>query len=64
MTKELWLSLSEDKKKETFREWLQQIYDIEKGRHRLSGTKEQGKLSQIRKDLEKLILSTLEWERG
>lgn len=63
MTKEIWSTLSEQDKKKQIREWLQQVADIDHGRHQLSGSKEQGKLSAVKKDLETLIIKTLEWEK-
>lgn len=64
ITKEVWLSYPQEKKKQEIESCLRQIVDIEEGKHNLSGTKEQGRLSQVRKDLETFILNTLDWERG
>jgi len=64
MTKDIWASLSKQRKKEEIERCLQQLVDIESGKHNLSGTKEQGRLAQVKKDLERFILQTLEWEKG
>lgn len=63
MTKDLWSVLDEKSKKKQLREWLQQLADIEHGRHALCGKPDQGKLCTVKKDLESLVIATVEWEK-
>lgn len=63
MTKEIWSTLNEKDKKKQLTDWLQQLADIEHGRHELYGKPEQGKLSKVKQDLQALVIKTLEWEK-
>lgn len=62
ITKEVWDGLTQVQKQERLRVALSELCDIDDGKHALSGTPEQGRLTQIRIDLEQLVLQITEWE--
>ena len=62
MVKQTCSSILKAKKKQ-LHDWLQQLADIDHGRHELSGKPEQGKLSNVKKDLEGLVIQAIEWEK-
>lgn len=62
ITKEVWDGLTRAQKDARLRNALSELCDIDDGKHALSGTPEQGRLTQIRIDLEQLVLQITEWE--
>jgi hypothetical protein len=42
---------------------LTELCEIDDGKHALSGKPEQGRLTQIKKDLEGLVTNIIEWEK-
>jgi hypothetical protein len=60
----IWLQLSEDEKFDELQSYLNAIIDIEKGRHELSNTRAQGRLSSIRKELQEKIFKIIELENA
>jgi hypothetical protein len=63
ITKEVWDGLTRTLKDQRLREALTELCDIDDGKHALSGTPEQGRLTQIRTDLEQVVLQIIEWEK-
>lgn len=61
-TKDLWFTLTKDGKKAKLVECLQTLYDIDNRKHVLSGAYEQGRLANVKKDLETFLINTGEWE--
>lgn len=62
VTRDVWFSLSDKDKLSKVVECLNQINDIETGKHQLSGTPTQGRLCHVKKDLEKFLVNTALWE--
>lgn len=60
----IWLQLSEDEKFDELQTYLNTFIDIEKGRHELSNTSTQGRLSTIRKELQEKIFKIIELENA
>jgi len=60
----IWLQLSENEKLDELQMYLNTFIAIEKGRHELSNTAAQGKLSTIRKDLREKIFKIIELENA
>lgn len=63
ITKEVWDGLTPEQKSNRLAEALTELCDIDDGKHALSGKPEQGRLTQIRKDLEEQVLQIVEWEK-
>ena len=61
-TKDVWHTLSEAEKKSEVVKTLTQLYTIEQGKHTLSGKRQQGRLANVKKDLEAFLINTAEWE--
>jgi len=59
-----WLELSNADKHAALREYLKELALIEKGTHELSHTKEQGKLTAIKTDLQNRIFKIIELENA
>ena len=62
--REEWFALNRAQRHVEIAKRLQELYDIEQGKHPLSGTKEQGQLTDIKVAHEKFILSTVDWEQA
>jgi hypothetical protein len=60
----IWLQLNEDEKFEELQSCLKQLNNIHNGSHELSKTREQGKLADIRKQLEEKIYKIIELENA
>ena len=60
----IWMQLSEDDKFTELQSYLDAIIAIDKGRHELSQTREQGKLVAIKKELENKIFKIIELENA
>jgi hypothetical protein len=60
----VWMQLNDFEKIEELQTYLSALVAIEKGAHELSHTKEQGKLAQIKKDLENKIFKIIEIENA
>lgn len=63
ITKEVWDNLTAAQQKEQLVAALTELCEIDDGKHALSGKPEQGRLSQIKKDLEGLVTNIIEWEK-
>lgn len=61
-TKDVWFSLSKDDRKKKVVECLDQLHDIQNKKHPLSGKYDQGRLANVKKDLEAFLINTAEWE--
>jgi hypothetical protein len=59
-----WLQLSEVDKYEELQKYLQELVLIDKGKHNLSYTREQGKLSKIKTELQNKIFKIIELENA
>ena len=59
-----WLQLSEVDKYEELQKYLQELVLIDKGKHNLSYTREQGKLSKIKTALQNKISKIIELENA
>lgn len=59
-----WLELSEADKHTELQSYLKELVLIEKGKHELSHTKEQGKLTAIKTDLQNKIFKIIELENA
>lgn len=59
-----WLELSDALKHAELQEYLKELVLIEKGIHELSHTKEQGKLTTIKTDLQNKIFKIIELENA
>lgn len=62
ITKEQWHEYSPDQKAQEITVRLDELISIDKGRHPLYNKKEQGKLTNIKKELTDFILTTISWE--
>ena len=62
MIKEDWFKLTFEQKTGEVSNRLQQLIEIEKGRHPLYNQKDQGRLCTIKKELTEEIFQTIEWE--
>ena len=63
MLKDAWQALSRKDKLSNLTACLQEIYDIEHGKHTLSGKPQQGRLTGIKKELEEFALNVVDWEK-
>ena len=63
ITKEVWNTLTAEQKHERLVAALTELCEIDDGKHALSGKPEQGRLAQIKKDLEGLVTNIIEWEK-
>lgn len=63
ITKEVWGNLTAVQRKEQLAAALTELCEIDDGKHALSGKPEQGRLTQIKKDLEGLVTNIIEWEK-
>lgn len=63
ISKDVWRSLSANEQLEKVAECLIQLDQIENGTHHLIGTRQEGRLSKVRKDLASFIIDTAEWEK-
>jgi hypothetical protein len=63
LTKETWRAKPLPDKVNIMSEVLQELYDIDKGKHKLHGSNEAGGLCNVKKYLENFISKTLEWEQ-
>lgn len=59
-----WLQLTEEEKLEYLQSYLDELLIIENGTHELSHTREQGKLSTVRKNLEENVFKIIELENA
>jgi hypothetical protein len=59
-----WLELSNATKHIELQEYLKELVLIEKGTHELSHTREQGKLTAIKTDLQNKIFKIIELENA
>jgi hypothetical protein len=59
-----WLQLTELEKHDELQKYLRELILIEKGEHSLSHTKQQGKLSTIKADLQNKVFKILELENS
>jgi hypothetical protein len=62
ITKDIWMTLTAAQKQNKMQEALEQLDMIETGKHPLSNRVDQGRLSGVRKDIEKFVISALSWE--
>ncbi len=62
ITKDIWMTLSSEDKKSKVTEALTQLYKITKNEHPLSNKLDQGRLANVKKDLETFVLNTADWE--
>jgi hypothetical protein len=60
----IWSRLSEAEKFIELRAYLNQLIDIEEGRHELSRTVEQGRLVEIKKEIHEKIYKIIELENA
>jgi hypothetical protein len=60
----IWTHLSEDEKIAEMRTYLHEILQLEKGLHELSKTSQQGRLPEIKKELEANIFKIIELENA
>jgi hypothetical protein len=58
----IWLQLSEDEKFFELQQCLAVLEKIENGTHELQNTKQQGKLSAVRKELQEKIFKIIDLE--
>ncbi len=63
LTKELWKGLTTAQRQEKLTEALSDLCAIDEGRHELSSKPEQGKLTQIKREIELWLLQVIEWEK-
>ena len=54
--------MSKPDKQKQVEDTLTQLYIIQEGKHPLSGKYEQGRLANVKKDLETFVLNTAIWE--
>jgi len=62
MVKDDWDKLSDTQKIDEVTKALRELQQISSKKHLLYGTRVEGKLSDIRVNLEKFILNTADWE--
>ena len=60
----IWLQLTDDEKFTEIQRYLNEYISIEQGTHELSGKPGQGKLAQVKKELELKIFKILEIENA
>ena len=60
----IWLQLSDDEKFAELQSCLDAVINIDSGKHALSNSREQGKLSAIKKDLHEKIFKIIELENA
>lgn len=58
----VWMALSEADKIQQLKIYIDELILIDEGNHRLSHSREQGKLSQIKKELQDKIYKIIELE--
>jgi hypothetical protein len=58
----IWLQLSEEEKFAELQAYLDAVIQIDEGRHELSNTAGQGRLSGIKKELQEKIFKIIELE--
>ena len=63
ITKDVWDTMPAAQKRERLVSALTELCEIDDGKHALSGKPEQGRLTQIKKDLEALVCNIIEWEK-
>lgn len=63
ISRDVWSSLSEDKKVEKISECLQELYNIDHGVSHI-GTNKDGQLCNLKRDLEQFVINAAAWESG
>jgi hypothetical protein len=60
----IWLQLSDDEKFAELEAYLDEVITIDSGKHALSNSREQGKLTAIKKELQEKIFKIIELENA
>ncbi len=59
-----WTTFSEEQKHDKVASWLTELSQIDDGDHILHNTKDAGKLTEIKKQLNSNVLQALSWENS
>jgi hypothetical protein len=62
VTKDIWLTLTPEKRIEQIAEALQQLKEIDTKNSKLKTKIDQGRLANVKKDLEHFVISAISWE--
>ena len=62
ITRDVWLSLQENKKVEKIAEALTELKDLKNKNCRLKKNMSQGRIANIKKDLESFVINAVDWE--
>jgi len=63
ISKEVWKSLNKVDKRLRVVDCLNQLFAIETNTHELSNKPEQGRLCNVKKDLEQFLVNVADWEK-
>jgi hypothetical protein len=62
VTRDLWLSLTSEKRVETISEALTELKEIDTPKSKLKTKYDQGRLTNVKKDLETFVVNAVGWE--
>ena len=61
-TKDIWMTMTPDKKIEKVAEALAQLKEIDVPKSKLKTKIDQGRLANVKKDLEQFVINAVSWE--